>query len=52
MVKKQTQKVRRQMRTALKNEFRAFLKTMTPADLDNIVARVIANRQARTCQEG
>lgn len=29
MTKQQTQKVRRQLRTAFKRDFRAFLKTMT-----------------------
>lgn len=51
MTKQQTQKVRRQMRTKLKNDFTKFLKTMTAEDLDNIVARAIANRQAQAPEE-
>ncbi len=51
MVKKQTQKVRGQMRTGLKKEFIAFLKTMTSDDLESIFALAIANRQANARQE-
>lgn len=51
MTKQQTQKVRRQMRTTLKNDFRTFLKTLTPDDIENIFKLAMANRQAEAKQE-
>jgi len=52
MTKQQEQRVRRQLRTSVKRDFRAFLSTMTPVDIDNIFALAIANRQAEAKQEG
>lgn len=51
MTKQQTQKVRQQLQTALKNEFRTFLKTLTPEDLESIFKLAMANRQAQPRQE-
>lgn len=51
MTKQQTQKVRQQLRAKFKNDFTQVLKTMTAEDLDNMVARAIANRQVTAMQE-
>lgn len=42
----QAQKIRRQFRTKFQRDLKTFLRSMTVKDLDNIVARTIANRQA------
>lgn len=51
MTTQQTQKARRQLRTKFKNDFKEFLSTMTPVDIDNIFALAIANRQAAVMRE-
>jgi hypothetical protein len=57
MTGRKTQNVRRQLRTLFKRDFFAFLKTLTPTDLEIIFARAEANRLAQagralTRQEG
>ena len=52
MTKAQTQRVRRQLRGELRKDLIAFFKTLTPADLESIFERAMANRRALARQEG